>query len=284
LTGAVSLTFPSTVSGAFTIAGYGTAAGADETQTFGPSDLTQAYTPVFGPSSIEALLAPESNKFPYSILAVGDSIITGIGNSDTSLSFLDYSVQSSIGNYVTATIGIEKISQPSETMANFLANNYRRFKLTGGRFDEIVSNYGANDMAGSPTLASMQANYLALWSFLAQMTPHGFKDVYQTSILPRSSSASSNSPYNSSFASGSSLRNQINAWICSQVGVTIGGFIDTSYPVESSPGSCAGTGSGQWSSLSLTADGTHLSNAGHLAVAGYVGVAGTNPSPAFVGH
>jgi lysophospholipase L1-like esterase len=283
-TGVVTLTFGSAQAGVYTYSMYGTTAAADETLTFGPGDMTQAYAPVFGPVSVEALLSPSSTKFPFSILAVGDSIITGIGNTDTSLSFLDYSVQSTIGDFTTATIGIEKISQPSETLGNFLLNNYRRMKLAGSRFDEIVSNYGTNDLAGSPTLLTMQTNYLALWSFLAQFTPHGYKDVYQTSILPRTVSNVSQTPLNANYASGSSLRNQMNAWMCSQVGVTIGGFIDTSAAVENSPGSCAGTGDGQWKSLSLTADGTHPTNAGHTAIAGVVGVAGTNPSPAFVGH
>jgi lysophospholipase L1-like esterase len=285
-TGVVTLNFGAAQSGVYTYTAYGTTAAADETQVFGPADMTQPYTPVFGPSSIEAQLAPSSTKFPYSILGVGDSIITGIGGSDTSLSFLDYSVQSTIGDYTTATIGIEKISQPAETLNNAVnpLRNYRRLKLAGGRFDEVVSNYGTNDISSGPSLASIQANYLALWSLLAQMTPNGYKDVYQTSILPRTVSNVSQSPFNANFASGASLRNQVNAWLCTQVGVTIGGLIDVNLGAENAPGTCAGTGDGQWKSLSYVSDGTHPTDAGRAAIAGVVGVAGSNPSPAFVGR
>ncbi len=83
------------------------------------------------------------------------------------------------------------------------------------------------------------------------------------------------------FASGPSERNAWNYFLYNWAVPKgkIGGVIDTASCVEASPASATGAGSGTWSSLSLTADGTHPNAAGHqTAIPGCIGPSGTTPS------
>ena len=283
-TGAFNLTLKAACApNNITVTAYGNSGvtPTDDTLVVNPTDMG-ALTPgqgVYGPTVILGLTS--ATLAPLGILAVGDSIDYGTGNTDLSQSWI---------NIAAPAIGVMKYAQPSETAASFAQAIYSRRRLSAAnrQYDRVIENLGTNDDYSTTfTLAQFQAAKLAIWSTLAATTPHGFRDVYAASILPRTVSNASQTPFNSNYGSGTvasgspSLRNAENQWMCGQVGVTIGGFIDTSAAVEGNPATCAGAGDGTWKTLSLTYDGTHPSSSGHSAIGAAVTVGGAQASPAF---
>ena len=285
-TGAVSLNLlTATAPNSITVLGYGNNGATPPDQTLVPvptNTNTQFPGAVLAPSAILGLLPAAGPAAPLGILAVGDSIIYGSGNSgDAGQSWV---------SYAATQVGVIRAGQPSETAATFAqaANSRRRLSLANGLYDRVIEDYGTNDMINaSLPLATLQANKLMIWANLATLTPHGARDIYAVPILPRTVSSSSQAPLNGNYGPGTvasgapSLRNAYNAWLCTQVGVTIGGVIDVNAAVENTPATCAGAGDGQWRSLANTSDGTHPNLLGNQAIAAVVGYGGTAASPVF---
>ena len=246
----------------------------DQTQT-APLTNTQALTnqQVMGPHAVLGLVPSTGDAGPAALLAVGDSITFGLGNTtELNRSWIDYSA--------AGGIGFVKIGQSSETAGTFALprNARRRMAFAGGAASRAVCAYGANDLAmGATTLASLQANTLAVWGAVAATLPGGWKSLYAATVLPRTTSSGSQTPFNANYTGANSVRNQYNAWLLTQVGVAIAGVVDIAAAVETTPGS------NTWSASSLTADGTHPSYAGYQALAALVGRNGTAPHPLFVG-
>jgi hypothetical protein len=264
--------------------GYGIAGSnpPDETLTTTTlSDLNNIAQFVYAHSDVIGIIAAPSPIPPLGILLVGDSLLYGSGNTDNGMSWADYALGGMTGRC--------KIAQISETAALFVQSQYnqRRLRQAYGRFDRIIEGYGTNDINIGQTLAQIQANKLAIWSFLAALCPNGFRGIYAPSVLPRTVSPSNQAPLVAAFgpgtvASGSpSIRNAYNAWLFTQVGVTIGGVIDISAAVENAPASQAGSGDGTWKFSTDTSDGTHCTLQGYQKISAMFGYGGTNPNPAF---
>ena len=285
--GAVTMTLTNAAApNAISLLGYGSyGAGVDDTLNVAPTTYTTA-TPtsgLYGPSLILGLLPSTSSIAPAGLCAYGDSIVFGSGNATE--------IGQSWVTYSSSQIGVYRAGQPSETAAAFAQGNYsrRRFSLVARQCSRVLENYGTNDdFSVNFNLSQFQTAKLAIWAELAAIMPHGYKDIYPVSILPRTVSAASQTPLNSNFGPGTvasgtpSLRNAENAWMCSQVSVLgLGGFIDTASAIEGNAASCTGAGDGTWKNLNLTLDGTHPNYLGNMTIAGAIGYGGTNPSQAF---
>ncbi|MBZ9600746.1 SGNH/GDSL hydrolase family protein [Phyllobacterium chamaecytisi] len=150
------------------------------------------------------------------------------------------------------------LARASETAAfNVGVAGYRR----RGVMDyctHIICDYGTNDIAASATLAAIQASLTTIWTSAKR---RGCK-VYQSLILPRTNAG--NTAPSAGFTVGG-VRDQLNAWIITQVGNGIlDGYIDTNAIAESK------VTPGLWANSAWTSDGTHPNAAGCIAIAAAV--------------
>jgi hypothetical protein len=127
----------------------------------------------------------------------------------------------------------------------------------------VICFLGTNDI-GSRTLAQMQALYLALWA----KCRGGGRSVIQVLNPPRTVSMSDLTPYATQWAVGG-VRDQVNAWIKTQVGVAggIDDFLDFNGVWESA------SAPGTWVTT-YSSDGTHANEAGMQAAKGIVSAKG----------
>jgi hypothetical protein len=161
------------------------------------------------------------------------------------------------------------------------SDHYRRLALVKGEFDQVIDNYGTNDVAAGATLAALQASKLAEWALLGQYLPNGSKSIYVATLFPRTTASDGQTPI-AGMGPGASVRNLYDAWLYTQAAAgVIGGVIDVAAGVENSPGSQTGTGDGKWKSSTFTSEGIHVTQTGDLAVCAIVGSYGSSPSPAF---
>jgi hypothetical protein len=261
---------------------------ADETMVLAPADMSQnfllwsAFTPSFAPSLVLGRTAPAGIP-QRAVCVVGDSIVAAAGNLDELVAYPDYAV--------AQQMGIVRVAQPGETAAAFRAQNYRRLAIMGRGCDRLLGDYATNDALSGRSLPEIENDLLAIWSQAAAGLPHGFLDITWQTMLPRTNSPSDSTPFlgrtvtwgGATVASGSpSLRNAYNAWLCTQVGVTIGAVLDLNALVENSPASCSGSGDGAWKSAAMTWDGTHLSETVQRSmIPASVGAQGVSPAPVF---
>ena len=277
--------------GSIAVAGMSRAGivAADETMVTAPSDMSQnfllwsTYSTSFGPSAVLGRTAP-AGASQEAVCVIGDSILGAAGNPDELLSYADYSV--------AQKMGVVRVAQPGETAQGFRSANYRRLAILARGCNRVIGDYATNDALVGRSLVQLQGDLVAIWSQLASLLPHGFQDITWQAMLPRTNSTTDMTPFlgrsatwgGATVASGSpSLRNAYNAWLCSQVGVTIGAVLDLNTAMENSPNSCAGAGDGKWSSSSATWDGTHLSEFSQRStIPAVFGVSGTTPASVFV--
>lgn len=290
-TGAIAINFvaPPASATVSQVKEYLVSGGTDSTMVSNPTDMhSYTYWSGYGPSAIVGTLVPEANVTHKAILIVGDSIDNGTGNNPT---ISNGYVEACVGQ----TVGIIKISQPNEAMSLFCQTqyNYRRMKMIRGEFDQVICGHSTNDLGGEgQTLAQLKTSFAAVNALLRPYLANGANAIWWRTMLPRTLSSSSQTPFGSSspnygpgtVASGSpSVRNAWNAWLFAQAAAgVIGGVLDIAAAVELNPASATGAGSGQWANLNMTFDGTHPNNVGVAAIAAMFGVNGTNPSPAFV--
>jgi lysophospholipase L1-like esterase len=135
------------------------------------------------------------------------------------------------------------------------------YPLTSGRARavELVA-HGTNDIQGSRTLLQLQTDTLAYW---AARKASGVRQILAASVLPRSS-----------FNAGmETIRVAYNAWLPTQVGVTIDGVADfAAIPEMADP-----------ADLTYYADGTHPTTTGHAKMLTTAQASITN-LPATSGH
>jgi hypothetical protein len=281
-TGAFTVTWTSapTNGQTFTVAGVSRAGtnAPDDTLTPLPSGfVTNGYTG-WNPGLITTL-APvailgyvdQKAATQHTLCIVGDSIVSGVGNNVEDMTYAEY---------MSHNLGIIRIGQGGEDAATFAVNNFRRFVTITNRCDKILTDYGSNDVTHGYTLAQAEANLLSVWSQLAAILPGGYAAITQQTITPYTISATNNTPISTAWLTE---RNALNAWICTQVGVTIGAILDTSTILEATPGSCTGTGSGTWANLAYTLDGRHQTNLAQATVMPgvYAPVTGSAPAAVF---
>jgi hypothetical protein len=123
----------------------------------------------------------------------------------------------------------------------------------------------------------IRLNWTTCAALFASTLKTGINGLYAVTVLPHVTSASVNTPLAAgtfgpgTVAGGSpSVRNAFNAWLYTQIGVTIAGVIDAAACVENAPASQAGAGDGILSNLNLTSDGLHPSQLGHVTIAACV--------------
>ncbi|MCQ8279845.1 SGNH/GDSL hydrolase family protein [Acetobacteraceae bacterium KSS8] len=237
----------------------------NETTLNNPTGFASWQThPVYGPSVIEGTAQPGAKAFV--IATAGDSINYGVGSTYYRYSWMD------IAN--GGRFGMIGFAQPGAHLSDCaqLSKTWRAASVLGGGVDRIESDMGINDVSGTGmTLATMQSNFRACAAYLSSFLPHGFRDLYWDTMTPYTTAA--NVPVSAAgfgpgtVASGNpSLRNAWNAWLYTQVGVTIGGVIDKASCVEGHPASQSGAGDGTWANLNLTADDLHPSQLGHQTI------------------
>jgi lysophospholipase L1-like esterase len=114
----------------------------------------------------------------------------------------------------------------------------------------VICALGTNDVGGGTrTLADMQASAALQW---AACRSAGCK-VYQSLLTPHTADAT-NAALFAGYSPGG-LRDQFNAWIKTQVGTAIDGYLDANTVLENGS-------TGFWANASYTADGLHLSPTG----------------------
>lgn len=270
-TGAISLTFNVAPANLASFVEYGLSLGSstapDDTLTPHPptfftragSSFIPTGVPVVGPAMILGYVDATAPT-QHTLCDSGDSIMSSIGNSVENKTYPEY-----MGN----GLGIVRVGQGGERAFDWAQIDFRKRRmnmLIAAHCTKMLTGYGHNDVTQLFTLPQIQANLLAVWASLAAVLPNGFADITQTMITPFTDL--SNVPINNStygpgtVVSGTpSVRNALNNWICSQVGVTIGAVLDLNLVVELTPASCAGAGDGKWKNLAgMTADGRHMNN------------------------
>lgn len=221
----------------------------------------------------------------HTLVLIGDSILSGIGNNIENKTYAEY---------MSNSLGVIRLGQGGDRAHDFATTegSFRRmitFAKVAGPGARVLTNYGSNDITQFQPLATIKTDLLAVWAKLAADLPNGFADITQALITPYTTSASVNVPVNNTLygpgtvASGNpSVRNALNAWICTQAGVTIGAVLDVNLALEAHPDSCNGAGDGTWASSLDTLDGRHTSNLGQKTILpAMFSPTGTNPHPVF---
>lgn len=225
-----------------------------------------AGTPVGAPT---AILGVPIKPFP-SVVGIGDSIQANrddtTGDASGNHGFLPRGLYA--GGPGGVAVPYCNLSVSGEKVLT-LNNGGHAQRLTMLKYcSHVVFNLGTNDIPDALTLAQFQTRYTTAWMSLSR---YGVK-IYQVKILPRTTSTDSwvtaaNQSYVTGFAPGG-LRDQLNAWFLTQVGVSIDGVIDTSQYVEDQANLGKWKTDGSTANLT-TSDGLHLSpNGASLAAAG----------------
>jgi lysophospholipase L1-like esterase len=231
--------------------------GTDEgaVGTTSSTDLTTSGTITansnagYFPAAILGLAQPTSQ----SILAVGDSILAGKG--DSSVAGLG------AGWFIRAAASIPHLrAMPfsGETAGQWLAANGSQTQIhtfSRGHFTAGLCEYGINDITGGQTLVNVQARLSEIWR---QMDALGMR-VYQTTLPPVTTSTDSwATTANQTVTATNGIRTQVNDWIRT-VPAPLAGYVEVADAAETS------RNSGIWNAL-YTSDGTHPNGVGHLAL------------------
>ncbi len=156
---------------------------------------------------------------------------------------------------VTPPVGYVKVAKGGETLAGFLANNYRRFKLLQ-TCSTIVCQYGTNDIQGGATLSQIQALYIQNANNWLAMG----KSFVGCTILPRVTSTDAFATYaNQTPIASESVRTAFNSWMRD---VTATGFAQaTSNPGNVSVFDAAAV-------IEVNSSGTSTLNGGYWPIRG----------------
>lgn len=157
-----------------------------------------------------AIISPVSHK---SVLAVGDSIVGGIGDSvsdnATALGIICRGIAPNFGH-----INLGNSGDQIQIMRNAYRHRLRMSLFTRN----AVCEFGVNDIAAGRTLAQIQADMYWLWTTLKN-TRHKQKTVTQTTITPSVTSTDSfatlaNQTAATNFSTaGNGTREQLNDWL-----------------------------------------------------------------------
>lgn len=228
-----------------------------------------------------------SSPAQHTLILIGDSILSAIGNNVENKTYAEY---------MSNSLGVIRLGQGGDRAHDFAttAGSFRRmitFAAVAGPGARVLTNYGSNDITQFQPLATIKTDLLAVWAKLAAGLPNGYADITQATITPYTTSAASNVPVNDALygpgtvAGGTpSVRNAVNAWICSMVGQPggPGHMLDVNLALEAHPDSCNGAGDGTWANLNLTLDGRHTSTLGQRTILpAMFSPTGTNPHAVF---
>lgn len=197
-----------------------------------------------------------AEKPMISIALVGDSIMAGtVGDGSDNQTGLRGMYARGLKLDDGTTVPFTLMARASEQAAfNIGISGHRRRMLLAYTTHAII-NFGTNDIVAGTSLANVQSYLTSMWQ---SMAARGIR-VYQALILPRTN-AGNTAPV-TGFAVGG-IRDQLNAWIKTQVGNgALAGIIDVNEVAESK------TTPGLWANSTWTSDGTHPNNAGAVALA-----------------
>lgn len=246
----LALQFASTLSGSSSQVGSFSWAGTSRTSGASPA--------------VTAWLAKPKQNYP-SIGITADSIGDGSGEAGGD----------GFGNYGWICRGLYnvgsdnraipyiRISRPGDsfnTYTNASGNKGTRRLALLDYVSYLFSQMGTNDAANGTSAANIKSRMQFMW----QQGKNRGKKVYQSLIMPRSSSSDGWTTVNGQTAdvvgfTVGGVRDQINAWIPTQVGQgLLDGYVDPNPYVETAPGS------NLWIP-GMTADGVHPTPAGHIA-------------------
>lgn len=208
-----------------------------------------------------AILGVPEKPFP-SVAVIGDSIADGSGEGGAG---------DNNGNYGWIcrgfwNVGADNVAIPYTrlTMAGDAGSNFLNGKSKGREAllqycSHVVNHLGSNDVVG----ANLEINKTRMTAVWTAAKSRG-KKVYQGLIMPRTTGTYT-SPGGQTPVAGfepGGVRDQLNAWIITQVGQgLLDGYIDPNPFVEDQ------NNRGRWKSENgaLTSDGVHPNTAGHIA-------------------
>lgn len=212
-----------------------------------------------------AIIGKTADPIP-AVALVGDSIMAGtIGDSSSATTGLRGLFAKGLVLPDSTTLPFTLLARASEqaVFCTSVGNFRRRFNLD--YCTHAIVNYGTNDIAASATLVQIQGYLTEIW---AQLKARNLK-VYQALILPRTTSTDGwATAVNQTPATGfakNGIRDQLNLWIRSQVGILIDGIIDLNVIAEDTTLGNRWVANGVASSI--TADGVHPNIAGAATLA-----------------
>ncbi len=206
------------------------------------------------------------------VCILGDSIPDGTGETATTTNgasgFIARGLELALASnticvpYTHQTTGGDLLS------VNTSANSLRK-RAAWQYHTHIIDNLGTNDIHASVSLATLQAQQLALWTAMKQTVgPYGKPlNVTKVTIMPRTTSTDSwataaNQTAQTAQGVGG-IRDQFNAWLATQVGQ---GLLDTLVDVNPTIEDQANLS--KWITTGAanypTTDGTHPSTALHI--------------------
>lgn len=207
-----------------------------------------------------------ANKKAACVAIVGDSILSGTDDRDdagTYKALRGYAQRACQANGYSWV----KIASSGDLGINFAttALSYRRRPLIDGCTHAIVG-YGTNDLLFGNSVANTEA---ALAKIYANLRAMGIKTIYASLIMPRNSSTDHYATTtNQTHTTNWTNIQTVNAWIQSQVGVSIDGVLDTVSVV------CSNSTDGWWKANGTanyaTSDGLHPSQYMHTQLASLV--------------
>jgi len=218
-------------------------------------------------------VAPSSTGFPAlailgtpkskirSAIIIGDSISIGVadtsaGDGNGNVGFISRSLAANAIPYTRLGRTGEYL-QGEAGAPGILRRFYARHATVA------VTNGGTNDLTASRTASAVETDLTTLWTALKA---RGIK-VYHVLLPPHTTSTDAwATPGNQTYATGyapGGARDQINAWVKSQVGILIDGYFDPAPYVEdaANPGKWASPASAAAAytpGVALTTDGLHL--------------------------
>lgn len=201
-----------------------------------------------------AIVGQPSSNDESAVLFIGDSIMSGQGDSPNDNGFL-IRVFNNAKGYI-------RVSKPSARTSDFLSSVRKNRMLLSNYCSYAVCQLGVNDVIiGNVKLEVVKANLMDIWNALAI---RGIK-VYQTTITPVSTSTDTwATTQNQTTHANNSVRTALNDWIRTTP-APLSGYFEVANTVETSQNS------GIWKP-SLTSDGTHPNVTGHIAMTAAIGV------------
>lgn len=216
------------------------------------SQPTGGATP--GTGYIPAAVLGYVKRYQPAVAIVGDSIASGTSGdtSDTATGARGIIARGLWDVGKTTVIPYSVYARASEQAAWLVGFSGTRRKSLLGYHTHMICNYGSNDIAAGTVIATIQGYLTSIWTTAKRA---GLK-VWQVLILPRTDSG--NTTPASGFTVGST-RDQLNAWIITQVGNGIlDGYINPNTVAE---------GSNNLWAASMMTDGIHPNTTGSPLIA-----------------
>lgn len=198
------------------------------------------------------------------LLSYGYGSIAVVGDMDNGFSLGIYgdSITAGIDSYATrgidASFGGNEIpwvnyARSFEYLQSFVNSDGAKRRALTGNHSHMLMMFGTNDLGGSFSFNTMRNWFLDAFTYLKAQGQY----VAVCTILPRTDS--NNVVVDSDYQQGG-VRDQLNAWLLTQVGVTIDEVVDVAAAIEDPMDHSI------WVS-GTTNDGTHPNEAGKVLMA-----------------